>query len=219
MGRLSPAYELKRASVEASGRFEGYASTFGGPADSYGDTIAPGAFAESIAAHKSAGTMPAMLWQHDSAQPIGTWLDVAEDARGLKVVGQLTMDVQRGNEAHALLTAGALNGLSIGFNIAEGGERREGQGRVLLKLELWEVSLVTFPANTASRVTAVKSIRDYEEHLRDAGFPKAAARKLAAGGWPALNGATPDDAGIRELVTLAHKRRAELRKLIQGIQS
>lgn len=217
--RLSPAYELKRASVEGAGRFEGYASTFNGPADSYGDVIAPGAFAASLAAHKAAGTAPVMLWQHDTAEPIGRWIDLREDSHGLRVVGQLTLETQRGAEALALLKANALNGLSIGFMVPDDGAVMSGRQRTITKADLVEVSIVSLPANSAARVVQVKSIREFEESLRDAGFPKAAARKLAAGGWPALGGATPDDAGMRELVTLAHKRRAELQTIIRGFSS
>ena len=194
--RLTPAFAFKLASVEEaqgnSGAFAGYASTFGGPADSYGDVIAPGAFARSLAEHKTAGSLPALLWQHDSHALIGKWLSIVEDGRGLAVAGKLTLEVQRAREAYALLRDGALNGLSIGFR-TRASKLQKGGGRVLTDIELLEISLVTLPANAAARVGDVKgagsitTIRDYEAALRDGlGFTPRAAKRLAAGGWPAL---------------------------------
>ena len=213
--RLSPAFEIKRASVETDGTFTGYASTFNGTPDSYGDVIAPGAFAKSLATHKAAGTVPAMLWQHESDQPIGRWLSAAEDSAGLAVTGKLTTTTQRGAEALALLRDGAIRGLSIGFTVAPGGAMHAPTGRRLTELELWEVSLVTFPANAAARVTEVRSIREFEGHLRDVGFSRAAARKLAAGGWPALDGRDAHDAGFEELASLLSTRSTELDNLLR----
>jgi len=190
--RLSPAFAFKLAAVEAAGSFAGYASTFGGPADSFGDVIAPGAFARSLAEHKAAGTAPAMLWQHDSHALIGRWTSLSEDARGLAVEGKLTLEVQRAREAYALMQDAALNGLSIGFR-TRASRLQQGGGRVLTNIELLEISLVTLPANSGARVGDVKAcggistIRDYEAALRDGlGFTPRAAKRLAAGGWPAL---------------------------------
>jgi hypothetical protein len=153
---------------------------FGVP-DSYDDVVAAGAFAKSLADHKAAGTMPAMLWQHGSDHPIGVWTEMVEDAKGLRVKGQLAMEVAKGKEAHALLKMGAVNGLSIGFVSKEWAYDRDTEIRTLNAVDLWEVSLVTFPANGKSRVTNVKSAdelsvpKDAERILRDAGFSKADA--------------------------------------------
>lgn len=167
------------------GTIEGYGSVFG-VRDSYDDVIAPGAFASSLAEHKSEGTMPAMLWQHDPSEPIGVWTEMAEDAKGLRIKGKLALDTARGREAHALLKMGALNGLSIGFVSKQWTVDRESDVRTLTEIDLWEVSLVTFPANEKARVTNVKAAetiaapKDAERILRDAGFSKADATALVS---------------------------------------
>jgi HK97 family phage major capsid protein/HK97 family phage prohead protease len=147
--------EIKLAS-DLEGLIEGYASPFGGDPDSYGDIIAKGAFSKSLADHKAAGTSPLMLWHHNQAEPIGVWLDVHEDAFGLAVKGRLILDTQRGREAYALLKAGALNGLSIGYRVVEF-ERRPGGGRILKVIDLIEISPVSVPAATRARITGVKT--------------------------------------------------------------
>ena len=120
--------------------------------------IAAGAFVGSLGAHKAAGTMPAMLWQHDADEPIGVWTEMTEDKKGLRVKGQLALETVRGKEAHALLKLGALNGLSIGFVSKQWAYDRESEVRTLTEIDLWEVSLVTFPANPKARVTHIKSV-------------------------------------------------------------
>src|SRR5690349_20522687 len=94
------------------GLFSGYASLFGVP-DLGRDVVAPGAFAETLRARGPGGVR--MLWQHDPAEPIGRWLSLAEDARGLRVEGCLNLAVQRAREIDALMREGAVDGLSIGF--------------------------------------------------------------------------------------------------------
>jgi len=159
---------------------EGYGSVFG-VRDNYDDVIAKGAFIQSLKDHKAAGTMPAMLWQHDADKPIGVWTEMVEDEKGLRIKGQLAMETVKGKEAHALLKMGALNGLSIGFMSKEWSYDRETEVRTLTAIDLWEVSLVTFPANEKARVTNVKSAdematpKDAEKALRDAGFSKSDA--------------------------------------------
>jgi len=169
------------------GSVEGYGSVFG-VKDSYDDLIEPGAFKASLAAHKAAGTMPAMLWQHDAENPIGIWTQMSEDERGLMVRGKLAMETQRGREAYSLLKMGAITGLSIGFVSKEWAYDRESEVRTLSGIELWEVSLVTFPANTSARITGVKAadvaqittIRQAEKALRDAGFLDDASKAFVA---------------------------------------
>lgn len=139
-----------------AGLVSGYASVFGGKPDSYGDVIAPGAYAASLKAHREAGTMPLLLWQHDPTQPVGRWLDVKEDDHGLHVTGQLILETEKGREAHALLKGKALNGLSIGYRVIDF-ERLPGGGRLLKQIELIEISLVSIPAASAARITSVKS--------------------------------------------------------------
>ncbi|MER2520229.1 MAG: phage major capsid protein [Bdellovibrionales bacterium] len=150
-------YNVKaQLSAHESGVFAGYASVFDGEPDSYGDVIAPGAFAKSLASHRCKGTLPVLLWQHDPGEPIGVWLDLREDVTGLSVTGRLVLETQRGREAYALLKAGALNGLSIGYR-TRASERRAGGARVLQELELIEISLVTLPAASKARVTSIKA--------------------------------------------------------------
>ena len=171
-------FEIK--AVNADGTVEGYGSVFG-VRDNYDDVIAKGAFIQSLKDHKAAGTMPAMLWQHDADKPIGVWTEMVEDEKGLRIKGQLAMETVKGKEAHALLKMGALNGLSIGFMSKEWAYDRDTEVRTLTAIDLWEVSLVTFPANEKARVTNVKSAdematpKDAEKVLRDAGFSKSDA--------------------------------------------
>ena len=143
-------------STDEAGLLAGYASVFDGEPDSYGDVIAKGAFTKSLAEHKAAGSTPLLLWQHDPTEPIGVWLSLREDATGLAVTGRLILETRRGQEAYALLKAGALNGLSIGFR-TRASERRSGGGRILQDLELIEISLVSIPAASRARVTSVKT--------------------------------------------------------------
>lgn len=131
--------------------FEGYASLFG-MADLGRDVVMPGAFAESLARRGSAGIR--MLWQHDPAEPIGRWLSVAEDRLGLRVRGRLNPAVARAREVAALLRDGAVDGLSIGFRVVEARRERAPRLRRLLKLDLWEISIVTFPMLPGARVEA-----------------------------------------------------------------
>ena len=171
-------FEIK--AVNADGTVEGYGSVFG-VRDNYDDVIAKGAFIQSLKDHKAAGTMPAMLWQHDADKPIGIWTEMIEDEKGLRIKGQLAMETVKGKEAHALLKMGAINGLSIGFMSKEWAYDRDTEVRTLTAIDLWEVSLVTFPANEKARVTNVKSAdelqapKDAEKVLRDAGFSKSDA--------------------------------------------
>ena len=134
---------------------EGYASLFG-QADQGGDVVEAGAYAASIKALVADGRKVKMLWQHDPAQPIGVWDEVREDKRGLWVKGRLLESTQKGREAIALIGAGAIDGLSIGYRTVKSvkaGRNDKGQ-RLLKELELWEVSLVTFPMLPSARVAA-----------------------------------------------------------------
>lgn len=184
--RRATIVRLEQRAVGDDGTIEGYGSVFN-VVDDWGDIIAPGAFSATLAAHKAAGTMPAMLWQHRDAEPIGVWTEMVEDSRGLRVKGRLVLDAPRGKEAHALLKAGALNGLSIGFISRKWSWDDTTDVRTLQEVDLWEVSPVTFPANGLARVDSVKSaaqaintIRDAERALRDAGLSAEQAKALVA---------------------------------------
>lgn len=131
---------------------EGYASLFG-ETDQGDDVVETGAYRASLAALTREGRRVKMLWQHDPAQPIGVWDEVREDARGLYVKGRLLDSTQLGQEAIALIGAGALDGLSIGYRTIKAAKTETGQ-RLLQEIELWEVSLVTFPMLPGARVSA-----------------------------------------------------------------
>lgn len=139
--------------VDETGVFEGYASLFG-LADLAKDVVQPGAFAKSLAARGPRGVR--MLWQHDPSEPIGTWLVLAEDARGLRVRGRLNRAVGRAREIHALMREGAIDGLSIGYRVTKAAAERASGKRLLHEVDLWEISIVTFPMLPAARVAAVK---------------------------------------------------------------
>lgn len=143
--------------IRDDGTFEGYGSVFGN-VDSYGEVVEPGAFTASLVDARRKGGRVKMLWQHDPNQPIGVWDDLAEDNKGLYVKGTLLKDVSpRAAEAYGLLKAGALDGLSIGYRVVESAPHADKQGVLALKkLNLKEVSIVTFAANERARVDSVK---------------------------------------------------------------
>ncbi|MCI4661456.1 MAG: HK97 family phage prohead protease [Neomegalonema sp.] len=140
--RLDPSTALE---LGEEGRVSGYGALFN-LLDEGGDVITPGAFAASLS-HRPVPVR--FLWQHDPATPIGVWESVIEDARGLRVEGRLVLETQAGREAAALLRAGAIDGLSIGYRTRRA-DKTDG-GRRLVEVALWEVSLVTFPMQPAAR--------------------------------------------------------------------
>ena len=144
--------DLKR--VEPDGAFAGYASLFDRE-DLGHDIIAPGAFRDSLAKRGAAGIK--MLFQHDPNEPIGVWDSLREDARGLYARGRLMLDVARAREVLALMRAGALDGLSIGFRAVSGRRDARSGTRRLTKVDLWEISVVTFPLLPEARVAHVKA--------------------------------------------------------------
>lgn len=174
-------FDLSVKSVADDGVFTGYGSVFG-VKDSYGEVVAPGAFAESLAEIAAKGRPVPVLWQHRSGQPIGVYKSLSEDGVGLKVEGMLlSQDVAQAREAHALMKAGAVSGLSIGYYVRADSFDQKTKIRTLTKLDLVEVSLVTFPANDEARVDAIKSklahgslptLREFEQLLREQGFSK-----------------------------------------------
>jgi HK97 family phage prohead protease len=218
-------FSIKAVDEAEEGSFEGLASPFGGQADAYGDVIEYGAYSDTLARHAKAGTMPLMLWSHDPAEPIGVWTSFEERKGGLFGRGKLLKGIRRADEAHILLRHGAVRGLSIGFRPIE--QEPDGKVNRIKKIDLLEVSIVSFPAAPKAQVTAVKSdlqvgweafcralreeepapIKDFERLLRDAGCPKAAATFIASKGYAAFirgepgeekKGASNADA-IREL--------------------
>ena len=176
MNRLAFDCELKFD--EATGTIEGYGSVFG-LVDRGGDVVAPGAFKASLAAWKKKKQAPAMLWQHDSYSPIGVWTELVEDEKGLKVTGQLILEVPLAAAARALIKAQAVTGLSIGYRTLDYDIDRVTGVRTLKKVELWEISPVTFPMLPEAQISGVKGefdARSYERALRAEGLSEREAK-------------------------------------------
>ena len=174
------AYTLEIKSMQADGTFAGYASVFH-MVDSQRDIVRPGAFAESLKKRKHPLQL---LWQHQWESPIGVIAQIFEDKHGLYVEGKLLLDVARAREAYVLLKAGAIRGLSIGFTVQKAKRNIDAGTRELLAVDLWEVSLVTLPANEAAQVTVVKLQALAKEHAALDKVEKALAemRKTLANG-------------------------------------
>lgn len=211
--------EIKLASDEIdqkTGEFSGYGAVFGN-VDSYGDVIEKGAFKSTLREWEGNGKYPPMLLQHgggwmggaDDMLPIGQWTAMEENAKGLKVSGKLfALSTERGQYIYEGLKSGVLDGLSIGYrarkfvNGTKPGEPR----RKLTEIDLMEVSIVTFPANGKARVGAVKAadiktIREFEDFLRDSGgFSHSAAKAIASGGFKAADPRDEDGADLAELL-------------------
>ncbi|MPZ55030.1 MAG: HK97 family phage prohead protease [Rhizobiales bacterium] len=152
-----------RAAIHPDGTVEGYASLFGA-IDQANDMVMPGAFAQTLRA-RDIRRIP-MLFQHDPAEPIGIWLELTEDWLGLRVRGRLIPEVVRARELLALLRSGTADGLSIGFRTVRGRIDPKTRVRRLHQVDLWEISLVTFPLLVGARVRAVKRARhDPSERL------------------------------------------------------
>lgn len=184
--RLTAPLEFKFAGEQSqAGLMEGYASIFGF-VDSYGEAVEPGAFAATLAQHSAEGTLPAMLWSHDPSEPIGKWLSMAEDDRGLKVRGQLNLSSTSGQQAQTHIRAGDVGGLSIGFIPREAEQNTDGSIS-LLQVDLLEVSVVAMPANRRARIVSLKhanDLREFEDQLRSLSYSRADARRLATRAWP-----------------------------------
>lgn len=193
--QLNRPFELKKASND--GEFSGYGSVFG-VEDSYKDVVLPGAFKDSLSAWGQKNKLPKMLWQHRSDSPIGVYTKMYEDDHGLFMEGKLITEVTQGKEALALMKAGALDSFSIGYSLKEWTTVKQDDGGViyqLSKLDLWEVSLVTFPANDQALLAEVKAVlesgnlpteREFELLLRDAGFSATNAKAIIATGFKSL---------------------------------
>jgi len=184
---------LDMKSLSLDGVFEGYASLFN-KEDLGHDIVLPGAFRESLAERGANGVK--MLFQHDPTQPIGVWTRVVEDARGLFVRGRIMTEIARAREVMSMMRAGAVDGLSIGFRMVKGARDRLGVRR-LEKIDLWEVSVVTFPMQPEARVSSMKTLpgadspvspREFERWLtQDAGFSRSQARALMRDGYKGLS--------------------------------
>lgn len=165
--------------IGADATISGYASLFG-KTDQGGDVVQKGAYGASLTRLKDAGISVKLLWQHDPLQPIGVWDEVREDDRGLFVKGRLLTETQRGHEAAVLIKAGAIDGLSIGYRTVKA-ERDAGGQRLLAELELWEVSLVTFPMLSQARVGAKADDHSAPDNQDLAGVLRTLRRSLNQG--------------------------------------
>jgi HK97 family phage prohead protease len=179
-----------RTTIDADGTVEGYASLFG-ELDQARDMVMPGAFTQTLAL-RGLRRIP-MLFQHDPAEPVGIWLELREDGRGLFARGRLIPEVARGKELLALVKAGAIDGLSIGFRTVKGRIDPRSRIRKLDQIDLWEISIVTFPLLAGARVRAVKDARGVAQTPPDRSdrlfmrYPRFSfARKQAEGDWQAI---------------------------------
>lgn len=143
--------------IAEDGRFEGYASVFGSP-DQGGDVVMPGAFAKTLLARGAEGIR--LLFQHDPKDPVGRLTSLREDGHGLKVTGQLLTDVPRARALRDLIAGGALDGLSIGFRTVRATRDRASGLRRLWQIDLWEVSIVTFPMMDQARISTGLGLPD-----------------------------------------------------------
>lgn len=214
--------QFKFAANDTAGSFTGYASTFGNTPDNHGDIVLPGAFLDSLEKHTASGTRPAMLWQHDQANPLGVWKSLLEDQQGLEVAGQLTLDVPQAKAAYALAKDGAL-ALSIGYMVPAGGAELANGVRLLKQIDLVEISLVGIAANPNARIVSVKTAfdpdspnpREFERAVRDAlGLSAREAKRLMSSGW---NGLVRDEQADNstELVQIATK----LQRITESLQA
>ena len=192
--RLDVPLSLK--SVSDSGEFEGYGSVFG-VKDSHDDVVMSGAFAASLRVWSDRKALPALLWQHRMDEPIGVYTEMKEDDVGLYVRGRLLIDDDPlAKRAHAHMKAGSLTGLSIGYVLKDWEYDRTKEAFLLKEIDLWEVSLVTFPSNDEARISDVKNAlargeipeqKKIERVLRDVGLSRTQAKAFMAGGYGALS--------------------------------
>lgn len=198
MDRLIAPINIKEA--KADGSFTGYAAVFNN-VDLGDDVILPGAFTQ---AKTTPDGQIRIALNHDLRQLAGK-AKFAQDQHGLRVEGQLSLGVSYVKDAYALMQDGVLNGLSVGFNILDGGvewaERDGRYTRIISKAELWEFSIVPFGMNPDALVDSVKAanIRDFEAQLRGLGYSQREAKALASGGFKSLG---HRDGGL-DSVTLA----------------
>ncbi|MGY6625205.1 HK97 family phage prohead protease [Acinetobacter johnsonii] len=199
MNRKSFSLEIK--AVQEDGFFSGYGAVFGN-VDWYNDVILPGAFKKTLEKWTAKNKLPPVLWNHNDAEPIGVYTKIFEDEKGLFVEGRLLIDdVPRAKSTHALLKAGAIDGLSIGYKTKKANQQTNGI-RELIELDLGEISIVTMPANEESLITSVKSkledgelptLPEFEKFLRESGFSKTQATAIAGKGLRHLLSESEDE--------------------------
>lgn len=182
-------FEVKAADIKEDGSFRGYASLFNRKPDAYGDLVSKGAFLDTIAKGGRNESGIAMLWQHDTSRIPGIWSSLQEDNKGLISEGRLAINTVLGKDVHEIMKLAAELGTfklgqSIGYDAIEYEVDEKKKTRDLKKVELWEISLVTFPAKIGANVLTVKSIegaetpRELEDLLREAGLSGTIAKYL-----------------------------------------
>lgn len=184
---LDFAFDVKEFDAE-TGKFTGYGAVFGN-LDSYRDIIQKGAFKRTLKEFKKKGRKVPMLWQHSRREPIGNFPVMKEDDKGLFVEGQLALKTQRGAEAGELMKMGAVTGLSIGYTSRKSIWDDDREIRTLVDIDLFETSVVTFPANDDARVEGIKECkteRDLERHLRESGLSRSQAVSICKHGFDGL---------------------------------
>lgn len=164
-----------RFSADETGSFTGHAAIFD-ERNSFNEIVKRGAFTRTLAEHRTRNIRPPMLWSHRTDEIIGVWTDIREDATGLAVTGKLVTETAKGREAHALLKAGALNGLSIGFR-ARTSERGSNGLRILTDIDLVEISLVALPSAGNARIKQVRSAGELSAFTRAVNGAIATLRK------------------------------------------
>lgn len=195
------SFKVDAESVTEAGEFSGYASTFGNK-DQGGDIVMPGAFDAWLSVWNQAGEPLPLLWQHDGRDVRGVLQTLTPDAKGLFTKGQVNMKTEAGRDARELLLQKAISGLSIGYDIYPGGIQYDPKqdAYLLTQIELWEVSLATFPMNRSARIETVKSVltrggeptlRDIERALREIGYSGKQAKVIAKTASETLG--VPDD--------------------------
>ena len=210
---LAPSLPPARLTLDSDGTVEGYASLFG-EIDQARDMVMPGAFTQTL---KTRGLRKIpMLFQHDPAEPVGIWLELKEDFRGLRARGKLIPDVRRARELLALLRSGAIDGLSIGYRTVRGVIEPRTRVRKLYQVDLFEISIVTFPLLDGARVNAVKDA------------PASRGRAQAERDWQAMqqghgslssSGAADVPAPLaRGRATTSLRGRAERKRALDGVR-
>jgi HK97 family phage prohead protease len=195
------SFKVDADSVTEAGEFSGYASTFGNK-DQGGDIVMPGAFDAWLSVWNESGDPLPLLWQHDGRDPRGVLHTLTPDAKGLFTKGQVNMNTEAGRDAREYLIQKAVTGFSIGYDIYPGGIQYDPKqdAYLLTNIELWEVSLATFPMNRSARIETVKSVltrggeptlRDIERALREIGYSGKQAKVIAKTASETLG--VPDD--------------------------
>ena len=164
-----------RFSADDSGTFTGHAAIFG-ELNAHNEVMRRGTFTRTLSDHQARNLRPPMLWSHRTDDPIGVWTDIREDEAGLAVTGKLVTETARGREAHALLKAGALTDLSIGFRGAKFTRNADG-ARSITDLDLVEISLVALPSAGNARINSVRAVPALADFTRALANASAAFRR------------------------------------------